>query len=287
MLFRSEVNNKINKTLEEMAQAIFKHWFVDFEFPNEDGEPYKSSGGEMVESELGPIPKGWEIGVFRDYISNTLGGDWGKDRSEDNYRIKVRCIRGADINEVVNGRKGNIPIRYILEKNYKTKSLEEGDLVVEISGGSPTQSTGRITFISEEILERYQDPLICTNFCRAIRLFNKNNMHFVYRYWEMLYSNNLFFNFENGTTGIKNLDINSFIERFIIVKPSESIIKNFTIIMESINKITQNNGVSNSSLESIRDTLLPKLMSFIDESYQKTLLLVILLYSHVLSPFVV
>ena len=56
-----EVNNEINKTLENMAQAIFKQWFVDFEFPNEDGEPYKSSGGEMIESELGLIPKGWEV----------------------------------------------------------------------------------------------------------------------------------------------------------------------------------------------------------------------------------
>ena len=56
-----EVNNQINKTLENMAQAIFKQWFVDFEFPNEDGEPYKPSGGEMVETELGMIPKGWEV----------------------------------------------------------------------------------------------------------------------------------------------------------------------------------------------------------------------------------
>ena len=56
-----EINKKINKTLEDIAQAIFKHWFVDFEFPNEDGEPYKSSGGEMVESELGMIPKGWKV----------------------------------------------------------------------------------------------------------------------------------------------------------------------------------------------------------------------------------
>ena len=56
-----ELNNEMNKTLEEMAQCIFKRWFVDFEFPNEDGEPYKSSGGEMVDSELGMIPNGWEV----------------------------------------------------------------------------------------------------------------------------------------------------------------------------------------------------------------------------------
>ena len=68
-----EVNNQINKTLENMAQAIFKQWFVDFEFPNEDGEPYKSSGGEMVESELGMIPKGWEVVQFRDIFRFVKG----------------------------------------------------------------------------------------------------------------------------------------------------------------------------------------------------------------------
>lgn len=56
-----EINNKINKNIEEMAQTIFKQWFIDFEFPNEDGKPYKSSGGKMVESELGMIPKEWSL----------------------------------------------------------------------------------------------------------------------------------------------------------------------------------------------------------------------------------
>ncbi|MBE6048426.1 MAG: restriction endonuclease subunit S [Clostridium sp.] len=56
-----ELNNEMNKTLEEMAQALFKRWFVDFEFPNQDGKPYKSSGGEMVDSEMGMIPKGWKV----------------------------------------------------------------------------------------------------------------------------------------------------------------------------------------------------------------------------------
>ena len=68
-----EVNNQINKTLEEIAQSIFKHWFIDFEFPNEDGEPYKSSGGEMVESELGMIPMGWEVKEL-DQIAEYLNG---------------------------------------------------------------------------------------------------------------------------------------------------------------------------------------------------------------------
>jgi type I restriction enzyme S subunit len=56
-----ELNNKINQELETLAQTLFKRWFIDFEFPNKNGEPYKSSGGEMVESELGEIPKGWRV----------------------------------------------------------------------------------------------------------------------------------------------------------------------------------------------------------------------------------
>lgn len=63
-----EINNKINKNLEEMAQALYKQWFVNFEFPNEEGEPYKSSGGEMIESELGFIPKGWEVKSLLDLV---------------------------------------------------------------------------------------------------------------------------------------------------------------------------------------------------------------------------
>ena len=56
-----ELNNQMNQTLEEIASLLYKRWFVDFEFPDDKGNPYKSSGGEMVESELGMIPKGWEV----------------------------------------------------------------------------------------------------------------------------------------------------------------------------------------------------------------------------------
>lgn len=56
-----QINNKISKRLEELIQLIYKLWFIDFEFPTENGLPYKSSGGEMIESKLGLIPKGWEI----------------------------------------------------------------------------------------------------------------------------------------------------------------------------------------------------------------------------------
>lgn len=256
-----EVNNKINKNLEEMAQAIFKQWFVDFEFPNEEGKPYKSSGGEMVESELGMIPKGFKIGFLRDYVDNILGGDWGKENEQGNYKKEVFCLRGADIPEVRIGKKGSLPKRYILEKNYNNKKLSSGDLVVEISGGSPTQSTGRISYINNDILLRYEIGLVCTNFCRAITLKNKKAMEYFYFCWDRIYNLGVFFQFENGTTGIKNLDVNTFLDKFKIVKPNIDLIEKFKGIVCDFNKTIQQNGIENERLEKLRDTLLPKLMS--------------------------
>jgi type I restriction enzyme, S subunit len=61
-----ENNKMMNKTLEGIGQAIFKRWFVDFEFPNQEGKPNKASGGEMVTSEIGEIPKEWSVGKYSD-----------------------------------------------------------------------------------------------------------------------------------------------------------------------------------------------------------------------------
>lgn len=247
-----ELNNQINKNLEEMAQAIFKSWFVDF-------EPFQD--GEFVESELGLIPKGWEVGNFNKLVSELIGGDWGKEEPQKNHQQKVYCIRGADIPEVARGNKGKIPVRYILEKNALKKSLKSGDIVIEISGGSPTQSTGRAVLINDELLERFDSSLICTNFCRVIKLKEDYYSNFVYLYLKYLYEKEVFFQFENGTTGIKNLDINSFLEVYQIVIPSKEILNKFNNLVDKCFSSIQQLGKENEILSNLRDTLLPKLMS--------------------------
>lgn len=83
-----ELNNKINKNLEELARTLYKHWFVDFEFPNEEGLPYKSSGGKMVDSELGPIPYGWEVkeqGEYFPIITGKKNANYSTDDGEFNF----------------------------------------------------------------------------------------------------------------------------------------------------------------------------------------------------------
>lgn len=203
---------------------------------------------------------GWKRGNFSDLIDSTLGGDWGKEFPTGNNTEMVYCIRGADIPEVNAGNKGKMPTRYILPKNYVAKRLLPGDIVVEISGGSPTQSTGRVAAISQSLLDRYDKGMVCTNFCRAIKPKPGYSM-FVYYYWQYLYDRNVFFSYENGTTGIKNLNLSDFITTEEITIPPLEHIQKFNEYCQAVFDQTFANGLENEQLSEIRDILLPRLIS--------------------------
>ena len=237
-----ENNTAINNHLEQIAQAIFKSWFVDF-------EPF---GGKM--------PKDWREGTFSDLLSTIIGGDWGKDSSTSNNTQKVYCIRGTDIDNINAGNKGKMPIRYIFPKNYADKQLSVGDIVVEISGGSPTQSTGRCALITQSLLDRYDFGMVCTNFCRAIKPL-EGYSSFVYFYWKYLYDRGIMFSYENGTTGIKNLNISDFLKIEPIIIPPIKVVFYFTEAVGILIDMIFSNSLANENLAVIRDTLLPHLMS--------------------------
>ena len=232
-----EANAKLNDNLQQQAMAVFKKWFVD-----------------------NPDAISWEEGTFSDLIEKTISGDWGKDSPSGNNTEMVYCVRGADIPEVRAGNKGKMPTRYILSRNYADKQLVDGDIVVEISGGSPTQSTGRAAAVSNALLARYDKGMVCTNFCKALKPRAGYSMY-VYYYWQYLYDRNIFFSYENGTTGIKNLDINGFIETEPIIIAPEDLVEKFDAVCQTVFSKIYANGMENEQLALIRDTLLPKLMS--------------------------
>ena len=232
-----KLNQKINDNLQQQALALFKKWFVD-----------------------NPDAISWKDGTFSDLIEKTISGDWGKDSPSGNNTEMVYCIRGADIPEVRAGNKGKMPTRYILPKNYVAKQLVDGDIVVEISGGSPTQSTGRAAAVSDTLLARYDKGMVCTNFCKALKPRAGYSMY-VYYYWQYLYDRNIFFSYENGTTGIKNLDINRFIETEPIVIAPEDLVEKFDAVCQTVFSKIYANGMENEQLALVRDTILPKLMS--------------------------
>ena len=257
-----ELNNRINAELEAMAKTLYDYWFVQFDFPDKNGKPYKTSGGTLVWNEelKREIPKGWEVKLFSDWINNDKSGDWGKEQIEGNYTEKVYCIRGADINGLNGSGELKSPERYILEKNLH-KTLDPADLIVEISGGSPNQSTGRLAFITEETLARFDAPIICSNFCKAITLKNKKQLYnFVY-HWKSIYDAGVLFGYEGKTSGIKNLLFDSFVSSHFTVVPELSATNKFYDFMEQLESKKQKNLKEKQYLTELRDWLLPMLMN--------------------------
>ena len=194
------LNREINRNLEAMARQLYDYWFVQFDFPDENGRPYKASGGRMVFNEsLGiNIPLDWDVKRLDYYIESNNTGDWGYDEPSEN-RVPVGCVRGADIVKL-----NDVPLRYVKKSNTH-KLLTPYDIVIEVSGGSPVQATGRCAYITPGVIERNYGRMTCSNFCHAFRLKNIEDSAYFYFLWKTLYDNNIMFNFEGKTSGIKKL----------------------------------------------------------------------------------
>ncbi|WP_064663308.1 restriction endonuclease subunit S [Pseudoalteromonas sp. MQS005] len=261
-----ELNNRINAELEAMAKTLYDYWFVQFDFPDDSpqgqGKPYKTSGGKMVYNPTlkREIPEGWEVDTLSSWIASDKTGDWGKEEQEGNYTLQVDCIRGADINGLNGNGKIAAPNRFILEKNDH-KLLAPFDLVIEISGGSPTQSTGRMAYITDDVLDRFTHPLICSNFCKAISLRNKDLFYCFAYLWNDLYGNGVLFGWEGKTSGIKNLLFDSFVTKHQVPIPPMGLAKQFFDFAAPLEQQKQTLLKENARLESLRDWLLPMLMN--------------------------
>ena len=130
-----KVNEQICEKLEATAQALYKHWFVDFEFPNEEGKPYKSSGGKMVwNEELGKeIPEGWEVKSLGDNIDYKKGYAF---KSED-YEFTGNCIiRVTDLGNKYVDSSDFYKIQ--MNKIYQNYSVKYKDVIITTVGSWPS-----------------------------------------------------------------------------------------------------------------------------------------------------
>ncbi len=228
-----QVNNQINKTLENMAQTIFKQWFVDFEFPNDDGEPYKSSGGEMIESELGMIPKGWEVKDLGEIIDIHDSKRIPLSKNEREKREKIYPYYGAaSLMDYVD--------EFIFDGIYVLLG-EDGTVVNE--DGSP-------------VLQYVWGKFWVNNHAHVLSGKKGVSTNFLY----ILLSN---LNVLGAITGAVQLKINqkNLKEMKIIMPNDMKLVSQFSdIVDKSFEKIRVKRDESNN-LVSLRDSLLPKLMS--------------------------
>ncbi len=265
-----ELNRKTNETLEAMAKALFKSWFVDFDpvkakaegrptgLPAEISDLFPDS---FEDSELGEIPSGWGTTCLDELTSFVIGGDWGKDVWSESEPAKVLCLRGADIPSLQEFAMGKPPTRFLRESSFHKRTLVDGDIVLEISGGSPDQSTGRPVLISPQLIKRAETPLACSNFCRLIRFDDLRWSSYAYYLVLSLYQSGEMFQYETGTTGIKNFGYKYFAGGRFFPKPPSALLDLFHCQVKSLHSSCHRRGEESDLLSKTRDALLPKLIS--------------------------
>ncbi|HEJ7582353.1 TPA: restriction endonuclease subunit S [Staphylococcus aureus] len=238
-----ETNQKMIANLKELSQTLFKHWFVDFEFPDEDGNPYKSSGGEMIDSELGKIPSNWKIYKLKDIASHkkeTFNPKKSEEVTVKHFSLPAYDNEEQAIEEEVNKIKSN---KWIINNNCVLFSKMNPD-------------TKRIWL---PVIDNKKLNVASSEFVVMESPNNKINS-FIYN----ICLNSQFIDYlKANTTGSTNsrqrvkptiaVNYKLAIEDSIVKKYSEIItpyMKEMKILRSEIGKLTQ-----------LRDTLLPKLMS--------------------------
>jgi len=242
-----ELNNRINTELESMAKTLYDYWFVQFNFPDKNGKPYKSSGGKMVWNEelKRKIPEGWGVkkleilGEFKNGINYdpSLKGDTKvKIINVRNISSSSWFISQYDLDEI------------ILEgKNVKNYLVTNKDILIARSG---------IPGASRLIYEYEQNTIYCGFIIR-------------YQVYDISYKNYLFFSLkdlERSTTSksagtiMQNVNQDT-LKRLHLAIPNETLVLNFNKFISPIFQCLNENQKENQTLSSLRDWLLPMLMN--------------------------
>ncbi|EHT8095817.1 restriction endonuclease subunit S [Staphylococcus pseudintermedius] len=238
------LNKNFIASLEELSQTLFKRWFVDFEFPDENGNPYKSSGGEIIDSEMGLIPKDWEL-----------------KSADEIYEITIGKTPPRKLTELFSEKEGidwvsisDMKSEGMFIKSTKEKIVEEGvvDYKVKIVPKDSVLLSFKLTIGRVKLTNKE----LTTN--EAIAHFYSSNINKLYTY---LYLKNFEYGYLGNTSSIATAVNSKIIKKMPILVPEQKVLKRFINIAEPfMNRI---NTIQNENIElnQLRDTLLPKLMS--------------------------
>ena len=234
-----------NETLEAIAQTLFKHWFVDFEFPNEDGKPYKSSGGEMGRSELGEIPVGWRVETLEECLEHLIDNRGKTPEYFDSGipALSAKFVKGSDL---VNRDSFNHVSPELFEQSDK---LRIGDVI--LTSEAPL---GETYFIAKE-----------TRYYPAQRVFalraNKSIISCSYlNYWLNSPTGQFVLKRRASGSTVQGIKQSELYQCEVIVPDS----KIQDRVSEALTKILSKKELNSDQIQTLtktRDVLLPKLMS--------------------------
>ena len=239
-----ELNRKINQNLEEIAQTLFKRWFIDFEFPNEEGKPYKNSGGKMIKSELGEIPEGWRVGSIKE-IGNVVTGKTPNTKIKKYYNGIIPFITIPDIHNKIYITKTERTLSELGNNCQKEKRLPQNTIVVScIATVGLVGITTRPSQTNQQI--------------NAIILNNEETLFYFFNYLKRIKTKLILI----GSSGTATLNINkSIFEKIEIIIPKLEIMINFNKKLKNIYLKIKLLQEETEKLIEVRDYLLPKLMN--------------------------
>ena len=231
-----ELNNKINADLEEMAQAIFKNWFVDF-------EPFKD--GKFVDSELGMIPEGWKVGTLGDIVEFQNGFAFSSKDFSENGEYKIITIKSVQDGYLVTDGSSKVT-------EYPTKmpaycKLQSGDILLSLTG-----NVGRCCLVTEP-------NLLLNQRVAKIKAKESYDNSFSYALFRLKETKELLISISRGTAQANLSPVEA--SKLPMVIPSEDARKNFSMISDTIMDKIISIHIESSRLSTLRDTLLPRLMS--------------------------
>lgn len=230
-----EFNNKINADLEEMAQAIFKNWFVDF-------EPFKD--GKFVDSELGMVPEGWKVGTLGDMGTIVCGKTPSKANS-NYYGGDIPFIKIPDMH-------GNVFV-----ESSEDRLTEQGSLS-QIKKIIPPYSLMVSCIATVGLVSINTKPSHTNQQINTIIPHNKSALFYLYQYIKN--NEELLKNMGRGGTTTLNVNTKSFSNIRLFI-PSDIALLQFHQIVEGLFKKIELNMQESRTLSLLRDTLLPRLMS--------------------------
>jgi len=240
------LNCEMNKTLERMGQLIFKHWFIDFEFPNDEGKPYKSLGGEMVyNEELGKeIPKGWDVRPLNEF-GEVICGKTPPKSDKRFFGGSVPFIRIPDMHNQLFVIDTEDSLTEDGKKYQDSKTLPMGSVCV-----SCIATIGLVSITSEESQTNQQ--------INSIVPFDERSRY--YLFFQMKSMKRDLEDMGSGGSTTLNINTNSF-SNIRIICPKQGSMKEFHETVKALFGRLLNNSIESRSLSQIRDSVLPKLMS--------------------------
>ena len=247
---RIALNNQLIHKLEETAQAIYKQWFIDFDFPDEEGKPYKSSGGEIVESEFGGLPRGWEMKKLKS-ICSKIGSGATPDGGKENYQSSgIALIRSMNVHDFVFDLEDMAFIDENQARELKNVTIESKDILLNITG----VSVARCCIVPEFIL-----PARVNQHVMIIRPHKELFMSY-YLLCSLCYSDNkskLLGISQSGST--REAITKTEVEEFEVTQPDLNTAKSFNQIMMATFNTIEIKIKENKLLNDLRELLLSRL----------------------------